>query len=323
MLDSHCTLSNTIQLYSQHHRDAWSTKQFRQRAFRYLAEAVGDIAIGEFDYCCAEDYQNWLAARMSPVSANSYVKMVSPVFSWTVRRRAIGANPFDGLRSLRTAQQDIRVFSEPEIHAILASSPNELWRARIIAALTAGLRRSEVLNLTAGDIDFERQYIKVRPKKQTAYTWPWRAKNYQVRTVPLSPQLYNLLLGVILPALPAGQPYVMLSERRYWSLQRRIGSLSERVRICPDENFSKPFRQILKVAQISDGCFHDLRRTAITNWARRLALRDVMSLAGHSSIETTQKYYLALGPSYLQEASRASADLIKAIGATGLEPATS
>ncbi|HIJ67451.1 MAG TPA: site-specific integrase, partial [Planctomycetes bacterium] len=312
-----------IKLYSQKHREAWSTGQFRRRAFRYLIESVGDIKIAEFDYCCAEDFQGWLAGRMSAVSANSYVKMVRPVFSWAIRRRIIAADPFDTLRPLRTTQQDIRVFSEPEIQAILASSPNELWRARIIASLTAGLRRSEVLNLTVADIDFERQFIKIRPKRRTAYTWPWQPKNYQIRTVPLSAQLYNLLLGVILPGLPAGQPYVMLAERRYWSLQKRIGSLSERVCLCPDENFSKPFKQILRAAKISDGCFHDLRRTAITNWARCLPLRDVMSLAGHSSIETTQKYYLALGPDYLQEASRASANLIKAIGATGLEPATS
>jgi len=39
---------------------------------------------------------------------------------------------------------------------------------------------------------------------------------------------------------------------------------------------------------------HDLRRSAITNWAQKLPIQVVRQLAGHSDISTTRKYYLAV-----------------------------
>jgi len=39
---------------------------------------------------------------------------------------------------------------------------------------------------------------------------------------------------------------------------------------------------------------HDLRRSCITNWARRLPIQTVQHLAGHSSITTTRRFYLAV-----------------------------
>jgi site-specific recombinase XerD len=41
---------------------------------------------------------------------------------------------------------------------------------------------------------------------------------------------------------------------------------------------------------------HDLRRSAITNWAKHLPIQVVQQFAGHSDISTTRKYYLQCGP---------------------------
>ena len=39
--------------------------------------------------------------------------------------------------------------------------------------------------------------------------------------------------------------------------------------------------------------FHDLRRTALSDWLYSgMSIMDVMILAGHAKIETTQKFYL-------------------------------
>ena len=37
--------------------------------------------------------------------------------------------------------------------------------------------------------------------------------------------------------------------------------------------------------------FHDFRRSCITNWTSYIPMQAVMTLAGHSSITTTAKYY--------------------------------
>ena len=137
------------------------------------------------------------------------------------------------------------------------------------------------------------------------------------------------------------------------------GKLIDRVAECPDGNFRRNWKVICKHASIDDATFHDLRSTCITEWFEQgMMPHEVQRLAGHSSIETTMKYYVGIRESMIGRAREASSaalggdsiaislqqpkngqkddkeqlvsamqTLIKAgvikIGATGLEPATS
>ena len=112
-------------------------------------------------------------------------------------------------------------------------------------------------------------------------------------------------------------------------------------------------------ASINDVKFHDLRSTCITEWSEHgMMPHEVQRLAGHSSIETTMKYYVGIRDSMIGRARQASSAALGAnsiatslqqaqnhenssdtgvvaalqtlisegvikIGATGLEPATS
>ena len=302
-------LSQLVGIYLNYNRKrlAFSTRQMTDLVFRYLIEFKGDISAASLTVQDAEDFQLILVNQTSRRTADSYIKTVRPVFSWAHRHGWIGVDPFGRIRLYNQPPPDVRVYSPAEISAILKAAADYLWRARILAALTAGLRRGEVLNLTVRDIDFDRRIITVRSKKDTEFTWQWTPKDYEARQVPLSGALYNLLISQIIPSIPSGQPYLMLSEKRYWTLKNRIGSLPERVRITPDENF-RPWQQIKKRAGIVDGCFHDLRRTAITLWSRELPYQEVMKLAGHSDLETTLRYYSAVRDDILERASRIVAD---------------
>jgi len=60
-------------------------------------------------------------------------------------------------------------------------------------------------------------------------------------------------------------------------------------------------------AGIKSGEFHDLRRTCLTKWfAHGLKEFDVMTMAGHSSFETTRKFYLAICNDLIDKARDAS-----------------
>jgi len=48
----------------------------------------------------------------------------------------------------------------------------------------------------------------------------------------------------------------------------------------------------------------DLRRSCITNWAKELPAHVAQRLAGHSSLETTVRYYLAVHEEDLERARR-------------------
>jgi len=278
----------------------------RKYIWDLLIEAVGDIAVGDFDYCCAEDFQQWLYGRgLSPASVKSYRKAIQSMMRWCWRRGYRRGDPFDGLCQPRIPQTEIRVYSDAEVRAMLAAADKRIWRARIMAAVTAGLRRSEIQNLTVGDVNFERNYISVQSKKETAYTWRWSAKNYQVRRVPLCGSLGNLLAEIV-AELPAGQPYLMLEDRRYFGIQRlrSAGEMPERLRTTPDENV-RPWKNILSATNI-EGTFHDLRRTAITRWTWNMPVQDVKKLAGHADVATTMEYYAAVSNDVILRAAKCS-----------------
>ncbi len=283
-----------------------TTLKRRRYIWKILIEAVGDIDIADFDYCNAEDFQQWLFSRgLSSASVRSYRKAIQSIMCWAWRRGYRSGDPFARLPQPRVPQREIRVYSEVEVQAILAAATNRIWRARILAAVSAGLRRSEVQNLTVNDVNFERNYISVQSKKETAFTWRWSAKNYQVRRVPLTERLGNLLAELV-AELMAGQPYLMLSERRFFGIQkmRANGVMPERLRTTPDENV-RPWRNILAATNI-EGTFHDLRRTAITRWTWNMPAQNVKKLAGHADIATTMQYYAAVSSDVILRAAKCS-----------------
>jgi len=298
---------------------AESTREQKVRLFREIGTIFKYVE--EFD---VNKYRLYLLKTRKKVSVNSYVKMTRPIFKWAVRQGWIVVDPFEGVRNFRIPKERIHVYKPCQIEAMLAVS-NYIWQARILAAATAGMRRSEVLNLTLDDINFEACEIAIQPKRDTSGTWEYWPKNKNFRIVPLVPELYNLLVSEIIPSLSQGQQYLTLSEKRHWILQRQR-PLGYRQRINPDENFTKPFKQIIKRAncllpeleKIGNRTFHDLRRTAITRWTqnRNLSLQEVQELAGHADIKTTMEYYAAIRTDVCRRAQTI-------IGATGLEPATS
>lgn len=58
------------------------------------------------------------------------------------------------------------------------------------------------------------------------------------------------------------------------------------------DNLTRGFKVIRRRAGVSKCTPHDLRRSAITNWAQELPIQVVQELAGHSNIATTREYYL-------------------------------
>lgn len=300
----------------------WNTVDGRRRAWGKLIKATGDMNIQDFTFDDAENFQVYLFSEgLAPGAVTSYIKKVKTVFNWAWFKDYRQGDPFAGLRLPKVPQSEIRVYSNAELGAILAAA-GPMWQARIIASASAGLRKGEVLNLKVNDVDFDRGVIKVQACKESRETWPFCPKDYESRRLPLT-EVLNRLLVKRLDELPTGQPYLMITQKRYWWLQqlRRQGKMSPRMMVNPDENFSRPFKRILQRAGISDGCFQDLRKTAITNWflpESGLSPKEVQRLAGHSDIETTLKYYAACRTDIVDRARQAWA-----IGATGFEPMSS
>ena len=62
-----------------------------------------------------------------------------------------------------------------------------------------------------------------------------------------------------------------------------------------------------KRAGISDGTFHDLMATCITEWFEQgMMPHEVQGLAGHASKDTTMRYYVGIRESMIDRAGKAS-----------------
>ena len=63
----------------------------------------------------------------------------------------------------------------------------------------------------------------------------------------------------------------------------------------------------LQEGKVFDATFHDLRATCITEWFEQgMMPHEVQRLAGHSSIETTMKYYVGYRQGLIDRARDAS-----------------
>lgn len=313
-----------MQYIKSNKRIEQSTAAVTEWVFRRLVAAVGDLGPADFGFAEAERFQRSIVdSGCKAVTANIYVKTARPVFRWALRNGWIAEDPFAHVRLLTVPEGEIRIYEPDEFERLLTGCRSRLWQGRILLAKTAALRRGEILNLTVADIDFGRGVITVRPKKETAYTWRWLPKSKRRREVPLAEAVSKFLTRYIWPDLSDRQPYFMLAAERYDRIQqlRRGAELPDRVRRCPDENFTKPFERIRERAIVADGTFHDLRRTCITEWLENgLQPHEVRRLAGHASIETTMRYYVATRRALIDRARAASQ---KVIGAAGYDPATS
>jgi integrase len=162
---------------------------------------------------------------------------------------------------------------------------------------------------------FDRKTVEVSPKKDTNYTWQWYIKDTDRRTLPLTDELIELLVRYQ-SEQPEGCPYVFIPPWRYDVIQkiRRKGKWSTLDGNCPLTNFDRQFIKIMKVAAIQDRTFHNLWRTCLSHWlANGLKEYEVMRLAGHSSFETTRKFYLAVREDLLDRARTASAQALAGI----------
>ena len=98
-------------------------------------------------------------------------------------------------------------------------------------------------------------------------------------------------------------PYIFISPQRLDRIRERqkIGDWDTRSQVI--NNLDRNFRLLQSKVGIEECVIHDLRRSAITNWAKKIPIQVVQQLAGHEDISTTRKYYLAVRPEDLASAN--------------------
>lgn len=259
-----------------------------------------------------------LSAMPSVATANKDIRTLRGIFNLAIEPRHYlgrGQNPFAGIKERRTTPNDIRYVTAQEFTALMEQAKNDWWRALLILAYGSGLRRNEILHLTWSDVDFARQRVQVCAKKGTDQTLAWEPKSRRNRTVAISTRCSQLLANLQAEA-SEGHPYVFIMPERLESIRARVAAGTWKPRSEVINNVSRDFDMLRSRGKVAACTLHDLRRSAITNWARHLPIQVVQTLAGHASITTTRKYYLAVCPEDLRRAGQLVDELTGGAGQT-------
>jgi integrase len=275
-----------------------------------------DYSIQRVDYADVQRIKKHLASRsLSPATIGKVIHKLSAAFSRAVKLEIIPVNPFAGVKLPKWQGKAIRTFKPEEVEAMVAVAPTLWWQTFIRLAYTSGFRQGELLNLLWADVDLDNGVVCVARKKAGTFTvageaYPvlaWDAKDYGTRSVPLPADVVLLLSQ--LKAKCGGSAYVFLSLERLAAVRRYMddhgGTLSEHYAVV--NNMPRDFRLIQTEArrrlaneQGQDDydwpqrSFHDLRRSFGTAMAQHVRIHELKDLMGHSSITTTQLYYLAV-----------------------------
>lgn len=296
---------------------------------KHFTNIIGDIDYRHVHMGHGERFvQACLDRGNSRATVKKKLATIKCLFQLAVERGQLEDNPFRYIRPPKVTQRKINIFTDDECMRLvkagrelfstakLRRGPQPInWPLLILTALCTGMRRGELLNTTWRDIDFDNKSIDVDPKRNGEHTWEWNIKDTDRRTVPLTDEVVALLAEHQAEQKP-GYPYVFVPPHRYDYIQevRQQGKWSARKGNDSLNNFRRQFLNILGIAGLEQGEFHDLRRTCLTNWfANGLSEYEVMTMAGHASFETTRRFYLAIRSDVVDRARAASSEAMKGI----------
>lgn len=276
-----------------------NTIESKERAFKFFSEWF-DVPLENIRYVHGEDFRNLIRGRgVNNKTINLYVGHIYDFLGWCVKRQYVPINPWSELTQLPTFDKMTKPFTKEEIARMVKVSEIE-WQVAILLGY-CGMRKGEVLNLTKSELNYDKSYIELTPKKETKATFDWSIKNRRTSYIPFPENItldvtYDLhhLSRIVCELTPTSQPYLIIKKKRYQHLLelRSRGEMTSTQRNDLFGNFDRKFKDILQLAFVRRGSFQGLRVGFINKLRKEnYDLKKAQVLARHKSINTTAKYY--------------------------------
>lgn len=268
------------------------------RVLRFLEDFLGSERL--LVKISSRDAEAFIAHRLgqdlSLATVNKDIRTLKRIFNLAIEPRGYireDCNPFAKIKQRKLTPKTIRYLTTKEYHALIENNGSFWWKAFLSVGYCCGLRRGEILNLTWQDVDFGSQLIHVRAKEKSKDILAWESKTHENRSVPMPEQTAQHLANLQLEAKD-GFPYVFIWPERFERIKhlQKNGDWTNLKAVR--NNLNRDFDVVRRKAGVAKCTLHDLRRSAITNWAQALPIQAVQQFAGHSNITTTKKYYLAV-----------------------------
>ena len=208
---------------------------------------------------------------------NNELTFLHSIFNLAKRRQFIQSNPFEEVRKVgRQTRKRYEPLSQEQIERLLQTADRG-FRPILLTFLLTGMRTGELLNLEWSDIDFEREEIHIRAKRD------WEPKDREARTIPLH-----------------GRLKAVLRDLKSKSDSRYVFGHGEKP--CPNKLLPRLHR-VCRMAGIPPITVHNLRDEFASHLVMRgVGIETVCRLLGHSDIKITWDHYIHLAPQKIKEA---------------------
>jgi integrase len=245
-----------------------------------VCRIFGDKLLGEISKDEITEHVNEIAGSLTNITANKTLSAIKKVFEQCLYLKAVVKDVATEIKFLSEKGYERNNFLLPHQISNLISA-TQGTRAKfympVIIYLGAehGAAKQEILSLKWSDIDFEfkgRGLIKL-----------YRTKNKRKRTEFLMPRTKQAFLD--------WKDHLEYKRRRTNVEKVKSDHVICRIDGTPIKCFNKAWWHALKVAEISDFHFHDLRHTFCSNLIMSGGdLKDAKEMIGHSDISMTDRY---------------------------------
>lgn len=200
-------------------------------------------------------------------TVNRYLAALSHAFTIAVKEwNWLDENPLRAVSRPSEPRNRVRYLDKEQIQRLeqaCLNSTNSFLRLIFVIAISTGMRRGEILNLTWDDVDVAKRTLILR-----------ETKNDEIRVVPIQGKALKLLI-------------------EHGKVRRLDSPL-----VFPSQRDSKKptkidtsFRKAVQEAEISDYHFHDNRHTAASYLAMNGAsLNEIAAILGHKTLAMVQRY---------------------------------
>ena len=255
------------------------------------------------------------AERTEPLSAWSHQRILrqcKTLFAEAVKEGVIAVNPFADIAGPKCTPSDWYYLKHGEFHKLLEVAPTLREKVLYVLAFTAGLRESEALALYWTNIDFDKARVHITNRPATKDYPPFHVKDNDARVIPL-PEFTVKLLTQLHSETTEGVPFVLMDKQDDERIRNKWQQCCQQDtqwlnRYWSKNNIIRDFKRRIKQAGINQVgkklTVHILRKCCIQNWANTLPMNVVKELAGHSSIETTNRFYSTVDDAQLEAAAR-------------------
>ncbi|HLS01171.1 MAG TPA: tyrosine-type recombinase/integrase, partial [Beutenbergiaceae bacterium] len=255
---------------------ASSLHAYRQDFRLYIEESIGGVQLARVATYQLQSLINEIVNDGHPAMADRVYRTLRAAFRQAVRWDYIATNPIDGVEPVRRPQVKRSAWDAKNALAFLKVARDSNYYLAFVLAITAGLRRGEIVTLEWGDI--AGNLIHVR------------------RTASVKAPG-----GVAPPKTEAGARTVRVADEVAALLAEHRGADDDPVfpgrgsRYTNPRTLNREFELLLEKVDVPKIRFHDLRRTYATLLADGGAPpKAIQKLLGHSTWRLAMEVYLGV-----------------------------